>query len=779
MLNTSFRNSQNLSENEKIVHLLKNFPQLTKCLFIHLMWKLELQKYFYDAIRYLSPWIIVNFLNELIDSLRFMKPFDITDEVREVIEAIYFCICRMDYKILNYEKREELKSIISRFVDEFAKALLRNYNTPLTDESITKSKKKLQTYIGYSFNNQLILIHKCFQMYQQKPKFIIDKEFEIFKISENEKEFDNNSRMFSIDYDEALCKLNLAMLNTLQNSLVNITLDDFMYFVEIDIEDNEIEDVDLKRDNLQKSIGEQSYLLIQLIDENECFKHDVSKQLPTISIKPKTLKEIASESTVGTILDKIGTSINRRVWFDEILNRTETLYFNEECLKTVAENSDLLTLRDLKKILRDHIQHEMDDEDEIWIKEIFKVGSKNLEDEEKRDFCEEIIATLGNDYHIVEDTNQELTNYFNQITENSMNEAEMWNLLLLNPSNFYQHLLKDIQNQNETQIGIVLQILKLTISIAKDFHKKIIIESLENPPKPQKSFQHIFLAEIFKNQLIERKEFVREIIMENITKSMSSKDLNLLLLILKTLNLISTKLKLEDFLAPLIIILAQVLDNFRWDLITFTQINETIVEITIEILQNLMKTILINGSQRDRDWIISKTENLKLLTKFYFQKLKLQKGEQIIPFDKFLQPNGFDHMNNSKITSFLCETIVRCTTKELRWLMRNERLQNFLTDTILVITVIVSKSNESKAFNCLHKCVADYVKMMREVIQPPEDKSKLLTDIINIIKKFPTNTFNELSILFLDLLQTLKECENFSTFLSEIEDCELKRILME
>lgn len=56
----------------------------------------------------------------------------------------------------------------------------------------------------------------------------------------------------------------------------------------------------------------------------------------------------------------------------------------------------------------------------------------------------------------------------------------------------------------------------------------------------------------------------------------------------------------------------------------------------------------------------------------------------------------------------------------------------------------------------------------------------LLKDIIRLIKQLPTETFDELSIFFLDpLKQYFHKVENFSSIIIELKECELKRILLE
>lgn len=50
---------------------------------------------------------------------------------------------------------------------------------------------------------------------------------------------------------------------------------------------------------------------------------------------------------------------------------------------------------------------------------------------------------------------------------------------------------------------------------------------------------------------------------------------------------------------------------------------------------------------------------------------------------------------------------------------------------------------------------------------------------MKLIKKFPPTSYDELSILFMDYLQTFRDCEQFASLVSELEDCELKTILLE
>lgn len=784
MLNTDVSLSRDLNEDFSVCHLLNNFPQLSKCLLINLIWQLKFENYFYESVKFSPSWFMLQFLEEAIDSLRFSKPLDIIAQVKHMIESIYYNICRMDYKTSSSSQQVEQKIILNKLFD-LVMSLLRNYNTPNADDDIAKSKKKLKTYLGHSLNLQLTLVHSCLAMFRQKPSFRVNEELQIYKLmAEKEPEVDNlSTKSYSPVVEEMLMKINIALLNTLQNTVVSITLDDFVYWVEIDIEDPSTVDEDLKRDNLQKSVGEQCFSLIQLINENERFEHNIVGQLETIAIKPKTLQEIANAATVGTVLDKIENSPSKRVWLEELLSRVETLYSNSECLQTVIDSIALIEFKDLKKILNDHqVVEDIDREEEMQIKEIFRLASEKLNNLELRDFTEELVRVFGVDYNLQQDEDDtsfssELTNYFNKLTENDLDEHKMWQLIMSHPSKFFESLLASVATQDKTQINITLRILSETNSIATDYIKDLVLTNIETTSESSKSLNHIFLAGLFKLNLMDRKEFVRDVLMENLAKALSADKMHVTSMLLSALRQISARLKVEDLLPPLTILVAQILDKHRWDLMSYSQLKESIVESSIEVLQDLVKAILMNGNKKDKDWILAKIIDFKPMTKFYLQKFSLEKGESITTFDKFLHLEGFVGAPKSKITSFLCETIVRCTTKEVKWLMTNEQLQPFITDALLVITVIVSKANQQGALNCLHKCVSDYVKILNDVIIPTSsDKQSLLANVLKLIKKFPSNSYEELTILFIDSIKTFRDCENFASSVAELDDCEMKKV---
>lgn len=715
MLNTNANFMHDLQDNTKICHLINNFPQLSKCIYASLLWNVKLEKYFYETVKYCGDFV-VDFLEEIIDSLRHSKPFVVIRQVQEIVEAIYEHICRIDFRLRKNDVNQEI--IMDKFMKHISTAL-RYYNTPCADVEITKSKKKLREHLGSSFKHQISLVISCLNMFQNKPSFEINQQCQIYtEIFQNtDKEINNYSKgSHSQTVNNILSNINIVLLNTLQNSILNITLEDFMYWVEIDIDDSSIEDVDLRRNNLQKFIGEESYNLIEMINGNAEFTHDVIKQLSTIAIKPKTLAEVAKEASVGIVLEKIELSVTRIVWLEELLNRKKTLYFNTECLQTIIENAEILKLKHLLKILVDYqeFSSSMDNEDEAQIKEIFLKGGAYLSSKEIMELVQELIRTLGDDYNLSNlELQDDFINYFNKITEDNIDEKIMWKLMFKCPKKFYELLLDDVMVQDESQIQIVLKIICETRHVASNYLHDIVTHNMRiTSSAASNTCRHIFLVGLFKLQIMERKEFVKDIIMHHLSLALSLDDTITILVILRVLHQISSHLKIDDLLPPLLILLAGTLEKYRWDMMTYTSVQENIIEMSSSVTPKIIKTILKYGSKNDKEWIKTRIENYKPMTKYYFQKFWLDKGEMVTSFETFLHPDDFSNEPKSKIVPFLCETIIRCSSRECMRLMRNEFLQDYFTDALIVIALIVRNSSNENSINCFQKCITDYVKIL-------------------------------------------------------------------
>jgi hypothetical protein len=704
ILNTDASFKFDLKGDHTICHLLNAFPQFTKCLLLNIIWDTNLFPYYYDCLKYAPSWFILQFLDETIDSLKYAKPYEILDRVENLIKSIYLNICRSDFR--STANPVEKKIILNKFFDHIMN-LLRHFNTPEADKKIFSSKIENHKYSGFSMKSILSLILYCFRLFREKPDFEVDQKYHIFKLMlEKEVELDNHSEGYSSVVEEVLGRINVALLNTLQNIVMNITLEIFMDWVEIDLPGGS-EDEEL---TLQKLVGESAFQLVQLININECFKHDVAKQLECISIKPKEIQEIVKEATIGTILQKIEKDQkNAQFWFNELLSRGECVFGNLECLEAISDNPQLIDLQNFKLIIQEFQKYEPEEEELEKFHEIFEKCFQKFENLELLDLAKEFLEEGGHDFHLnyeTEELDYEIINFTNKFTGTPENYAK---IVLKNPKYFYEKLMDNLEESQEKQVEIILKILEETRGISRPFLKDFLAGKIGGFSKKQSKIPEFF-AGVFRLDLLDRQDFVK-MLMGGLSGALKDGNFELLVILLSALKQIGGRLTVEDTLAPLLVLLAHILEQSRWDLVKYTALNQEVVELTINIITDLMKTMVVQGSPENKAWITKQTEKLKPLTRYYFQKLSVQKGESL-NFEDFLHPADFKNETKEKIVAFLCEYFVRCTSKEARWLGLNENLQPHFGDALLVVTVIVAKSGQEKAGDCLRKCVVDYLRIL-------------------------------------------------------------------
>lgn len=175
-----------------------------------------------------------------------------------MVKAIYLNICRMDFR-----NSVENKNSLSKLFD-FMMSLLRHFNTPDAESFKQWTKKKTNEFLGVSLHSILKLVLHCFNLFNHKPALQVDAKYNMFKVLlEQEPEIDNHSNSnYSESVGETLLQINIALLNTLQNCLMNVTVDLFVYWVEIDVANEEDPDEEL---TLQNIIANSCYDLMQVI----------------------------------------------------------------------------------------------------------------------------------------------------------------------------------------------------------------------------------------------------------------------------------------------------------------------------------------------------------------------------------------------------------------------------------------------------------------------------------------------------------------------------------
>lgn len=647
VLNTNVSLKYDLSQDQNISHLLNTTPLLTKCILMSCVWGLGLEDFFYEIIAYTPSWFAFQLLDESITSLKFAKPYEVLKRVDSIIRAIYLNISRSDYRIMgNVDK----KLLLGKFLD-FTMELLRHFLTPDSEKFSDWSEWKFFEYHGFVIKHMLELILYCFQLYEHKPEFIVEKDYQKYSLmNEKDKLFNNHSSIYSEITKASLIKINNSLLNCLQTNVMGVSIKTFMYWVEIDLDDET---------TLQKSVGESAFKVFECLKFNENYEHDVVNQLESIVIRPTPLNDILKVATIGKILIKLenlpNDDNNRNLWMTEFISRGAMVLSNSECLACIADNYVYLNVENLKTIIFFTQNNELEEEEESKIKQIIFNSLENLTTDEIQEFILYNLNNFGQDFDDLDLGNfqNECTEMFNKTTSEENIDLKKYLILLTqNPQAFYCKLF--IQTlKNDREFFNILEFYKSSKEISERFLEENLLKLIEENTSPNDIPK--IISELYNAEIMDTTYFIKNILYQKVCESINSNDLPILLILIKSILKISQKHDLKNLTPPILVMAGQILDKYRWDLIKYTEMKEQTVVVTIELIQCLVKKFIASGEQNDKLWILSKIETFKPMTKYYFHKIALSREKGAVNFDEYLYPGGFNDVDKIKITSFLCE----------------------------------------------------------------------------------------------------------------------------
>ncbi|XP_055370705.1 uncharacterized protein LOC129605151 [Condylostylus longicornis] len=780
ILNTDSNFKYSLKDDINLAHLLEVTPQLSKCLLSNVVWGLKLDKYFCEIIQYSPSWFALQFLEHSIHSLKYInEPYEVLVKVENLVKAIYGNICRSDYRQID---SVEKKIIFNKFYD-FTMDLLRQFYTPDAEKFTHFTKKQFFKYSGFALRHLLDIIIFAFDGFEIK----FEKSEDIYEIFDICKEscpiIENKCVSYSKPVAEIQSQIITSLLSTLQYNVMLVTIDVFMYWVEIDLTESI---------TLQSVIGEKAYCVLERMQSNKSFGHDVQEQLQFIAIRPKTLNEIIKESTIGEILCKLDELLEyneKKAWFDELLSRSIS-FGNDECLETIRANSKLINVENIIQMidfLHLEMQTKLSPENEIETcennvnQDLLKILVKSLDNfnaEQLLQICSYAKEKFGSDHSFFEQENldERCTEFFNKYNE-SFDTQLFLQFCFENPRYVWRKFF-EVACNSDKQVGNFCLTVKRTLKYSKTYFESLFKSSF-NSNKSDEKFYPNLVAEAYFQIYFERKwEFFKEFINKNCTDILSSENFIDLIPILKALNIIASKnvkelgqntLIFGEVTAPVLIMAAQIMEKCRWDLISYSDIKEEIVRTCIEFITIVSKKFLPVATDKDKQWI-NKTirKSYRPLTQYYFQKFTLNAGENPKYFDRFLHPEKFE--TSTEIEKFLISTYVRCTTKETEWLAKNERLLNHISDVILLLNGIVTEMGEDGVFAHYRFCILNYINIVKKFLLPKltNDSHIQVRDlgfkILNIIDSSPAAIYGEIFMNFysilLDVFQKVEPIED-------------------
>lgn len=701
VLNTEATFKYNLMTDHSVCHLINTLPTLPKALLHAFIWGLHLEQYFCDIIAYTPIWFAYQFIDNVGESLKYVDPYETLKHVDQLVCAIYKNIARSDFRQMDaVDKQIILNKYLNVTMD-----LMRHYYSPDIEKFTEWSKDKNRKYLGYMLKHNLNMVIYCFELFLKRPSFKSDPiEYNMFALmSEREPLINNHRDSYSDIVQNELHKINMTLLNTLQFSVLQVDIDTFMYWVEVDIDEE---------NTLQRVNGEAFYKVHQMINSNVCFKHGVSVPMEALVIKPLTVSEkianIKKNRDWIQKLEKLADTNNEHIelWLNGFIDKGELVLNNEECLETLGLHTKSLTVPIIKRLIQfaskvdtdkdgrveeKLIEICLDSIDNFSIAQIYELIQYAIDEQQ---------SGFGN--FQLDNFDQFLIEVFNK-TKFTQNRNNYLKLLFQNPQLFYAKVFDEALT-TDMQMQHMIEIVNETSTIFKNFatnQLNYLIER-ENLSGDANDLLPQLLAGLFFTDILKPSEFIVDIFYKrHLINAMKNANYNQLELLITTLNIIANKFKFDGMCPPLLVMAAQLLELCRWKLNTFTEQLVSIVTKTINFINSILKVFLPTATQNEKNWIVPKLASYGPLTRYYFQKLTLPQPKKL---DDFLWPPNKIQINKEDSVNFLCEYFVQCTAKEIDQLANNDKLLLRFWDVFYLIKTIVQRSNQANEINCLKYC---------------------------------------------------------------------------
>ncbi|XP_062700483.1 uncharacterized protein LOC134283992 [Aedes albopictus] len=783
VLNTDVSFKYDLGKDTKLCHLLNTIPQLTKCLLINCIWGASLDEYFYEVLSYTPQWFMMQFVDQAVTSLKFSKPYEILGRVEAMVKAIYYSICRTDadWKKIDRNRFVEQQRTLGKLFD-FLMEFLRYFNTPDMSKFERWTKLSMHKYHGFALKHMFGIVLYCLDMYLNKSLFKIDEKMGIYQIMGEEhlpkKEI---PEQYSHGADGYLMKINNCLLNTLQTCVMEVTIDGFMYWVEIEI----IVGDRGEKMSLQQFIGESAFKLCEMLKDNKVLQHNVLKQLPAISLRPKSQAEKAMELSMRDLMEKLESCrevFERKLFFNEFLRRGAQVFGNAECLELIEQNMDLISGDNVRKLIeydnRPLEQEEMESdepaEEAVKLRQLILKSVDYLLLEEANSLIKFMIATYGLEYDryrtptLVEEI-IEYTNRFNsaslQLGAATDDSDIPFRLIFQCPSLFYQRLTRSLYDSsfnNANYIYAITQVIAKTKSLAVPYLSAQVRSLLSDKFEITKSNSlSLFVLKLYNLDLFERNHFLQGYLLQGADEAFRTGNFIALTEVLGLMHLVVDKnlhcFKL-DSLKQVTVKLAEISEKLRYDVTKLEPAHPQGIE-RVALLEKILK--IMSGPVRTLRALKEEskrrfrelTEGFAPITKFYFHRVwvNYSAGESPQEFGKFLHQGAItESSSQTQVRLFLSKTLVQCTAGEAERLGRDPVLLPHLNDSVLIILVLLVENPNH--YECLKSCLTNYLHVVQKHILPPllatdanpADRVALVKALTKLIVKLPGSTRDRL-----------------------------------
>ncbi|XP_063704566.1 uncharacterized protein LOC134833986 [Culicoides brevitarsis] len=703
MLNTERTYTKTFQNDPNLSHCLGTLPKMTPCLLLEVLWATNLDQFILEIVSYAPSWFIVAWFDDILESLRAMEPFSLLERVQKLLKAVLVHLKELCNATMAWETKQKFLENISDFIA----ALLCHFNTP-PGELEKWSQMKKSKYYGFVMYYLLSVTQKGMLMYggeDEKSKNIELEKFYGIKVDvKDEKSVKQEKNVEEFNHEKTLQEICNMFLNTLENIAMLIDANMYIDWFEIDFPDpRHLND----EYTLQHIISHLAHSLIDLQWSTVTLKHDVFPKLQSIQTPPQSTEEFAKSMNLGPLMEKLDnhkilSAEDAKILLEEFLSR-DMIYNNEECLETLNNCRKMLNVGNCSLIIKkiaENDEEEFEDSCKEKLGEILSEVINSMSETEIYEFLKSQNAYFSKPYVNIEfdvdlddvlyDSDTEILKILKAVAKNPKQFLSMSRDIVTNSQKFHPDIHKRLMEHYVKVLSVIATKVSETLSVFKASLNALMDIS-------DSAAVGFFFSKVYKCSIFAQKDFVKGFLIENIADTTDGqKILNVSQILLKILD--NDAVSLAKYLPMLVVAFGFLLDKVRNSLENYGDLASSLLEAVTAVMHRLVKVFLPIATSEQKLFVQLQLKEAHPLTKYYLQKLDLEKGQEQATLERFLHPDGFNAMEKRLLTATFCEYLTKCTRKELTLLTKNHEIRHYFTDAMLIIVVSLSEQTKTLEF---------------------------------------------------------------------------------
>lgn len=591
ILNSDLPILEEMVEKEGIDVVIWTIPTVSKCLMCEIVWNLYMDNYVFEIIAFCYPQLALEVASAFLDNIKYCSPSESLQKLKIIITALYRLICRLHFfKYENNVMSELLNSAFNIF------QLSINYfvNPPNSGKLDRLTKDDQYKHKGNCFDTMIAVICECLTQFTTTQEFAPAEFDQIYMLTYQIGTYTDDSLGYNMCNSpnksilDLLDRCNIILLDKCKELLMEISVDIFCAW-------SEFEEFGK---NMQQSIGEHCYKLrTKLLSIPSLSEHPIVDMIQQISRKPPELEEIINNSDNTTIIKNINGA-NKSAWVSALICKDE-LCSNEDLVNQLASNLDSLNEDECHKLynicmnyLKDHTENSQN----VEILAIKAFNNCNIQT--KNDI---VIEHFPDNCFFDKETegfNNVMTEVFNKVIVIPETDVIL-SLFLQSPQKVFTKMFL-LAAENSQQTEIMLKAMRQYQKYSNFYYshetepciiritRDILDNSLDTDAK-QKNFVK-FISGLKNDQIIPGAKLLLLITMPSLHKALLNKDKNAINI---QCHLLSEAFELDELLvyrAPMLAMLAQILDAVRWKINTYTPLDPSTLQNALQLQIALWNT---------------------------------------------------------------------------------------------------------------------------------------------------------------------------------------------